>query len=142
MAFAVAAGEASDYARHLISSLPADRSAGDLIRSARRLRILDLCVIDRAVIAERLAGASWEQIADALSLPVDETRRRHESACALWADTLDGPDRPWAEGAVGTLDDAHLDTTASAVDVWFARHAEPWDDAPASPVTRAARAHQ
>lgn len=135
VAFAVAASEASDHARALVAGAGSLTAPGERIRAARLLRVADLTVLDRAVICERLDGASWEQIAEALALPLDETIRRHAEACEVWA-TAEPQPGP-GEWTVGTVDDAQLESTAAAVDAWHRRHAEPWENAPDAPVTRA-----
>lgn len=136
VAFAVAASEASEYARRLVAEVAEPQPFGELIRQVRLLRVADLTLLDRAVIVERLAGASWDSIAQALGLPRDETIRRHAETCWLWASAL--PEEPATSGefAVGTVDDADLARTADAVDAWFARTAAPWDAPVDAPLAR------
>lgn len=86
------------------------------------------------MVLEALAGASWAELADALSLPEGETIRRYESTVAMWrsgqgqgdlAAVLSG------DIVIGLMDDPDPASTAEGIDAWYARHADPWEqDAP------------
>lgn len=137
MAFAVAARETADYARGLVGDVGTPQLPGERIRNARRLRLLTLSLLDRAVLIEALTGTSWPEIADALALPEDETRRRYEPTVQQWAVELAKQDPSiYGDLTVGMRHDADPEGTAAALDAWFSRHAEPWDGAD-TPVTRA-----
>ena len=126
VAFAVAASEVSDYARDLVGDVAAPPAhPGALLRQVRLLRVADLTLLDRAVIVERLSGASWDDIADALSLPVDETIRRHAETCDLWAAAGADDGEDWTVGLARDLD------------AWHARGQAPWSTCVDAPVTRA-----
>lgn len=132
---AVAGREVADYARGLVGDVAETMPAGARIRAARRLRILDMHVLDLSVIHELALGATWEQVAAALALPVDLVQSRYRETFERWVVRNDGPIDAWNLGP-GRLSDADLEATASTVDAWFERHAEPWDGAGERPVSR------
>jgi hypothetical protein len=143
LAFAVAVREAADYARGLIGDVGVDHMPGELIRNARRLRLLALSGLDRAVLVERLAGTSWEQIAEAMVLPVDEARRRYEETVDLWMQELPAGEVNaviYGDHTTGLRHDHDPAGTALALDQWWNRHLEPWEDED-TPVQRALTAH-
>lgn len=140
---AVAARENADYARGLVGDISTPMLPGERIRAARRLRVLALTVLDRAVLIERAAGCSWEEIARALGLSVDETRARYEETWQVWCAEAApaGVDaRVQGEHGLGLRFDEDPQGTAEMLDAWYMRHAEPWDDAPSeAPCVRALR---
>lgn len=137
LALAVAAREAADYAHGYVGDVSVPMPAGERIRSVRRLRLMALAVLDRAVLVELADGASWQEVADSLGLPLDETLRRYQETADLWA----GADGPQAAGVgdfeVGLAGDLDPAGTAAALDAWYVRHAEPWDARVDRPVSSA-----
>lgn len=78
--------------------------------------------VGRCVLAELLAGATWEEVADGYGLTPEEMRRRFEPTLRTWRN---GSLRPDPAG------------TAAALDFWVERHAEPWMEWSGCPVSRA-----
>ncbi|MFE7072543.1 hypothetical protein ACFU96_20930 [Streptomyces sp. NPDC057620] len=56
----------SDYARQMVGITAVGAPAAECIRAARQMRLLATQIVDLTVLAERLAGASWQEITDAL----------------------------------------------------------------------------
>lgn len=139
LAFAVAGREASDYARGLVGDVGSPQLPGERVRNARRLRLLALSVLDRAVLIEALTGTSWAEIAEALAMPEDEVRRRYEATVEQWARELPAAMLDatiYGDLTTGLRHDHDPEGTAAAIDAWYSRHAEPWEGAD-TPVQRA-----
>jgi hypothetical protein len=119
--------EAADYARGLVGDVATPHRPGELIRAHRKLRMLTLTGLDRAVIVEYLAGATWEQLAAALGLSVQETQARYAETCELWEQAIDPDDADYGDWTVGLRGDDDLAGTAETLDAWYRRHAEPWE---------------
>lgn len=134
VAAAASAREVSDLSRAVLGDCGHRFVPGDLIRSARQVRVAALLLVDRAVIAELLAGASWEDVAAAVGTDAATAERIYLPALELWseevAELADAGDH-----GVGGLTDLDLPGTADALDMWWRRHAEPWESAEgASPI--------
>lgn len=139
LALAVALRESSDYARGLVGDVGVAHLPGELIRNVRRLRLIDLTALDRAVLVEALTGTSWAELAAALALPESEVRRRYEETVDLWTRQLPAGEVDatiYGDLTTGLRHDHDPEGTAAAVDAWYRRHAEPWDGED-SPVSRA-----
>ena len=133
IATAVAAREASDFARGITDLAAGDFTPGSLTAAATRLRLLALAVLDRSVLAERAAGATWAEIAAAHTLNEDGVIARYDGVYARWvaiearADADQGAHFALpgtADGSAGELDPIG---TAQALDSWRERHADPWE---------------
>lgn len=138
LAFAVAGRDTADYARGLVGDVGTPQLAGERIRNARRVRLLALTMLDRAVLIEALTGTSWAAIADALALPESEARKRYEETVEKWARALPTgvlDATIFGDATTGLRHDHDPEGTAAALDAWFQRHAEPWEGAD-NPVTR------
>jgi hypothetical protein len=118
----VAAREVSDCAHHLVGAASQDMPASERIRSARRLRLLTLEILDRTVIAELLAGATMDEVAEALLLDPETARGRYSDALELWAHPQDAEQR-----GPGEAGDPDVAGTAAGIDRWWARHQDPSD---------------
>jgi len=143
LALAVALRESADYARGLIGDVGAEHAPGELIRNVRRLRLLDLSGLDRAVLIEALSGTSWEQIAEAMVMPVGEVRRKYEPVVTLWMQELPAGEVDatiYGDLTTGLRHDHDPEGTAVSLDAWYNRHMEPWEDED-TPVQRALSAH-
>lgn len=141
LAMAVAGREAADWARGTVRDVATPMLPGERIRQWRRLRAMALTGLDRAVLVELLEGSTWDQVADALGLPVGETRRRYEETFALWCEELPPTAMDatiFGDFTTGLRQDPDPEGTARALDSWAARHAEPWE-AVEEPVTRSLR---
>lgn len=142
LAYAVASREVADYARGLVGDTATPMLPGERIRAARRLRVLALSVLDRAVLVELAAGASWANVADALGLPEAEVRRRYQETAARWV-SGQSPDEAdldlsiYGDFSTGLHPDSDPEGMAAALDAWYLRHSEPWDERADGPVTRA-----
>lgn len=140
---AVALREVADYGRGMVGDVGAAHVPGELIRNARRLRLLALSALDRAVLIEALSGTSWDVIADALVMPVGEVRRRYEETVTLWSQALPTGEVDatiYGDHTTGLRHDHDPEGTAAALDGWYNRHMEPWEDED-TPVQRALTAH-
>lgn len=127
IATARAARDLSDLARQEVAATAEPLSSAERIRKARRLRQMANELVDRVVLAEALAGASWEEIAAALGpkgLGRDPgtVEREYAEDVAEWAARSEEEMEAEAEGA-GDLD------------AWYDLHREDHDPATASPVT-------
>jgi hypothetical protein len=136
IAFAVSGRECADYARGLVGDLAHELRPGERVRSARRLRVLSMVALDRAVLIELAEGATWEEVGRALGMSAEDAASRYSETWAEWS----AEESPYAPASssefhVGLRDDPDLPATVHALDQWFSRHAEPWEDAD-SPVGR------
>lgn len=131
IALAHADKEASDYARGLVGDAATPHRPGELVNNRRRLRLLALTSLDRAVIAEYLSGTTWEQLAAWLGLSVETTLKRYRKTCEEWETEVDPADGDYGDFTVGLRSDSDLEGTAASLDAWYRRHAEPWEPAAA-----------
>ncbi|CAM5235227.1 hypothetical protein [Streptomyces griseomycini] len=123
IATARALRDLSDLARQEVAATAEPLSPAERIRRARRLRQMTNEIIDRVVLAEALAGASWEEIAGALGLRDPGTvEREYAEDVAEWAALPEDEMEAEAEGA-------------EDLDAWYARHREDHDPTAPSPVT-------
>ena len=84
VALAEDAQHIGDSAAGIVRDTTTDLDPGKRIRSARRIRLLSLALVDHAVLTELAAGASWETVARALSVDVETARRRYQATWAEW----------------------------------------------------------
>lgn len=139
LALATALREDSDYARGLVADVGVKHLPGELIRNVRRLRLLGLSALDRAVLVEVLTGTSWEDVAEALVMPVGEVRRRYEETVELWRKALPTGELDatiYGDLTTGLRHDHDPEGTAEALDGWYNRHCDPWQSED-TPVQRA-----
>lgn len=139
LAFAVAGREASDYFRGQVGDAATPMLPGERIRSARRGVALAITAVDRAVLCELLAGTSWEEVAVALGVPEAFARQKYERTFALWSADLpaEGMDATlYGDFTIGLRQDGDPEGTAETLDLWYARHSEPWDENSSRPVSR------
>jgi hypothetical protein len=109
--------------------------AGERIKKARRTRLMTLSIVDLAVMAELSEGTSWPVVAAALSLDVEDARRTYEPVWEQWCNgEFEGAD--FGDFSLGTRADPDLPGTAAALDSWWVRHADPWDDDSGRPVAQ------
>lgn len=129
LALAVAARELADLARGIVGDVSTPMLRGERIRSARRLRMHTWTLVDRAVLSELADGATWDEVAAALGIPLEEAQRRYAQTWVQWrAGHTDGDD-DFGDFGVGLRGDLDLEGTAEALDQWWRRHAEPWEAA-------------
>lgn len=133
---AQAAVETADFARGIVGSIDRPQAAVDAIREGRRLRLFALAVLDRIVIAQRVAGASWADIAAGLGggWTAGTVEAKYGPDVETWCGRRPITDHSMLVGdsSTGMPWDLDLDGTADAIDLWYARHAEPWEQ-PAGP---------
>lgn len=135
LALATAARESADLAYGIVTDLPTTMVPGERIRTARRVRLQSFALVDRAVLVEKANGASWEEIAAALSMTVADTIATYGDTYETWlAGEYD--DDPLSDH-VGGLADEDVLGTAQTLDAWWKRHVEPWHVGEDGPVTRA-----
>lgn len=139
VALAVASRDTADLARGLVGDVSTPMVTGELIRKARRMQREAIAAKDRAVLVELSQGATWNEVADALGLPVADALRVYGDTWEAWkdgewAESLDSGDQ-----GVGLIGDTDLAGTAHSIDMWWRRHAEPWegDATGPGPVVRA-----
>lgn len=138
LALAVAAREASDFARGIVGDLGTPMLRGERIKQARRLGMLRLTVLDRAVLAELSDGASWDEVALELGLTEREARARYERTWVEWQAMTPEDAADFGDFTLGLHGDLDIHGTAESIDAWWNRHAEPWDSTETRhPVTRA-----
>lgn len=136
LALAVTGQEAADLGRGVVADVAVPLAAGERITMTRRLRLLSIALVDRAVLVELADGASWEQVADALGVPVEEARRVYEPTWVAWSADAGFLAYDAGDRGVGMPADADAAGTAAALDSWCVRHAEPWDEPVSEPVSR------
>lgn len=128
LSLAVAGREIADLGHGIVGDVSAHMAPGELIRKARRPRLMSLTLVDRAVLAELSQGTSWEQVAQALSVDTDEAVRRYKPTWEQWqAGDLDD-EADFGDYGIGLRGDLDPEGTADALDAWYRRHAEPWED--------------
>ncbi len=132
LAFSQACRDLSDLARaHVPTSADGHQGPGELVGEALRLIHCAEYAMRMAVVAERLRGASWAQMADALGLSPDSVSGRYADAEREVRDALLFPDRDGRDGTPGWwacpdgLDDP--EATARDLDAWERRHRERTD---------------
>lgn len=122
IATARAARDLSDLARLALADTATTASPAERIERARRLRQVANEVVDLVVLAEALGGASWEEIAKALSRQDPGTVEREFAAdVAEWSSQSEAELERAAEGS-------------GALDEWYARHREEQDPMIPTPV--------
>lgn len=130
LATASAARDASDFARGIAAEVTTTRPPAARIREARELRLLALAVLDRAVVLELIAGTSWEDVSEALMLPLEETIRRYGPTVHAFRDgsPIAVPSTIiTSDSASGLPMDTDPEGTAAAIDQWLDRHLDPWE---------------
>lgn len=130
IAAAVAARDLSDSARAVVTAITDGWAPGELATLARRARTESLAVLDRVVLAEVAAGATWAEVADAIRVPVEEVIARYQPVLDRWVLAGIDPD-PRASHASIAVDASTVGADdARAVDAWCARHTDPWEPGP------------
>lgn len=138
-----AARDVCDYTFGLAAGVTTPAAPGDRIREARRVGILRLTLLDRAVILELVSGTTWEEAGVALMLPTSEVIVRYGPVLNQWrADLAAGNVHPTIYGdPTGLPTDSTAADTALTLDQWLQRHEtwihkhlEPWD-APGPPLS-------
>ncbi len=127
---ATTARDVSDLARAMVESLAGDFEPGELVGIAKDFRWISLILQDRAVLAERAAGTSWETIAERLHRPVDEVIATYADVYDLWVRTGQYPTiRPTLDGSARYTVErtGNFHDSAIALDDWRARHTEDWE---------------
>ena len=132
-----AARDVCDYTFGLAAGVTTPQGPGEKIREWRRVRILGLTGLDRAVILELTTGTTWEEAAAALMLPTAEVIRRYGPVLEKWrtdvaAGQLDAT--IYGDLTTGLPADPEPEDTAITLDqwlqrheAWLQRHMEPWD---------------
>ncbi|MFG2097274.1 hypothetical protein [Streptomyces sp. NPDC048612] len=94
-----------------------DVPAGDLLRQALELERLTQLVVEKAVVAERERGTTWEQLARAAGTTRQSAHERWSGHVQVWASLgrVVQPDRPTAE-IVDFLDEAYAELTPARTD--------------------------
>lgn len=117
-----AARDLSDLARQAVAATAETTDPAERIRKARELRQLANTIVATTVLAEALAGASWEEITTALRRrDPDTVRGEYEDDIAEW----EGMSEDQRESAAAGFED---------LDAWYARHREDLDPEISTPV--------
>lgn len=129
IATAVVSRDASDTARTLVDMSAGNKPIGSMVTAAMHLRTLALAAMDRAVLAERAAGATWDELADVLGMNRPDVMARYSAVYDRWELAGLDPDLSASLGPArpGDLADPDPAGTAESLDAWRVRHAEPWD---------------
>jgi hypothetical protein len=124
----VAARDVADFARSLVPTGPPPRGGygGALLADALRLQVLAERVLAAAVVAERLDGTEWDELATELGVGAAETRERWQPAVVAWEHGVEHV------AAFGNAPDtsravAEPAAVAAALDRWVAFHRESGD---------------
>lgn len=128
LALAVAGQESADLSRGIVGDVSTPMAPGERIRKARRVRLLSLSLVDRAVLAELSEGASWETVATALGKDREDARRIYEPLWRQWLDGDTDDEADFGDYGIGLRGDLDLAGTAEGLDSWWNRHKEPWED--------------
>jgi hypothetical protein len=141
LAVAVAARDTADLARGIVVDLDATVSTRERIRAWRKVRLQALTGLDRCVLHELLRGATWEEVADGYGLSAEDMRTKFEPTLEVWR--RENPPRMCSdltgEFTVGLPHDGDPEGTATSLDTWVNRHAEPWQEVGVAPVSAALR---
>jgi hypothetical protein len=137
VALAATARELADKARNIVGNVSTPMLPGERIRSARRVRLEALALVDRAVLAELADGATWDEVAEALSMTPTQAKTIHAPAWELWQNGGDADELDFGDHGVGLPGDPDLAGTAATLDQWWRRHADPWETTDDMPVTHA-----
>ncbi len=103
---------------------------GERVRAGLELRIQAQSVVDDIVILEVLSGSTWQEVANEFHLPAAELERRYGAIVELWRAGQPVHDLTQilsGEMVTGSMQDTDPAGTAAAIDQWYARHAEPWE---------------
>lgn len=120
-------------AEHAAALVPAPAPDGgteaDEVHRAAALLADAQVVLDRAVVAARERGASWQAIGDQLEITRQSAQERWAERMREWTADLD---RPWSTRA-GTLPDGalHPKQSVAELDAWCAQQVVESGDAPA-----------
>jgi hypothetical protein len=131
LALSVAAKGVSDEARGLVSADDRGSGAGEIVERAVQLVDDARAVLDRAVVYERVRGASWQAIGAAIGISRQTAHERFAEVERRWQDALGGSD---AAGGPGGRRAPRLPPGAEdpegwgrRLDRWVIRHREPGD---------------
>ncbi|MEU6755969.1 hypothetical protein [Streptomyces sp. NPDC046685] len=111
----------SDLARQGVGATAEPASSAERLTAARRLRVLANEIVDRMVVAEALAGTSWDELAAALGRDPHTLATEYGESVAQWG------------GLTETEMEGEADS-AEALDAWYARHQEDGDPPARTPV--------
>jgi hypothetical protein len=131
------ASDLADSARTLVPIYPGElrrtggsSTAGGMIEDVARLRARADYVLTLAVVYERLAGTSWEQIGEALGVTRQSAHQRYADAERRFREALAEPEATSDGGEPYVRLDAAAyepDEWAGRLDAWVIRHRERWD---------------
>lgn len=145
---AMEAAELADRAQAMVPIVEGELRAdgrveypGERIQAAAHLVFQAQQVLTGAVVAERLGGASWEQIGAALGVSRQAAHERYAAEEKRFRDELAHPENPDYTGEVGQfryrLHPGARDPEGQAaeLDAWVVRHRDDPDEDP-NPVSR------
>ncbi|MET7335908.1 hypothetical protein [Nonomuraea sp. NPDC005650] len=144
IAYAAVLALLADTATMLVpTTVQRRRGTAGRTRAAVELRRILNELLDRAITADRLDGATWQELAAALRLPDPDVAAIHY-AHLDWPHLADDPRGAWEAFHRSCPEQLHdfcpTDPAAAArhLDDWYYNHADPRDPAP--PPTRAVTA--
>jgi hypothetical protein len=131
LALSVAAKEVSDEARGLVAADDRGSGAGEIVERAVQLADDARAVLDRAVVYERVRGASWQTIGAAIGISRQTAHERFAEVERRWKDALGGSDAAAGRGGrrAPRLPPGAEDPEGwgRRLDRWVIRHREPGD---------------
>lgn len=130
LCLAQVARDTSDLARGIVGDTLVPMAPGERVRAGLELRIQAQSVVDDIVILEVLSGSTWQEVANEFHLPAAELERRYGAVVELWRAGQPVHDLTKilsGEMVTGSMQDTDPAGTAAAIDQWYARHAEPWE---------------
>jgi hypothetical protein len=131
LALSVAAKAVSDEARGLVSADDRGSGAGEIVERAVQLVDDARAVLDRAVVYERVRGASWQTVGAAIGISRQTAHERFAEVERRWKDALGGSDAAAGPGdrRAPPLPPGAEDPEGwgRRLDRWVIRHREPGD---------------
>lgn len=127
LSLGIAAQETCDLARGVVGDLSTPMTGVERIKKARRVRLLGLSVVDRAVLAVLSEGGTWAEVAEGLGVDEATAVLRYSDTWADWLNP-DPTDPDFGDYTLGLTGDQDAAGTAAMLDQWYNRHRDPWDD--------------
>jgi len=129
LAVAAAAQDLADFARAFVSIRDTRHSSGGELEDGQKLVAKAEYVLERLVVFERVAGASWEDIGSGLSMARQNAHKKFRSAVEEFEHAVAEPEvtNPDTGVTYNQLPEGADDPAwwADRLDAWVRRHQEP-----------------
>lgn len=129
LAVAAAAQDLADFARAFVSIGSTRHSSGGELEDGQKLVAKAEYVLERLVVFERVAGASWEDIGSGLSMARQNAHKKFRAAVEEFEQALAEPEvtNPDTGDTYNQLPEGADDPAwwADRLDAWVRRHREP-----------------